>query len=227
LRRADKDQPPPRTFSPADSTHRHAIGSPVAIAVFVVLTGAALASDLFSKHYVFSSLLEDPSTRQRAGQSRDVYSRPLDGEDILQELRIQRRLFPGVRITLSTNPGIAFGLRIPTWTVNVATVMILAVVLFLFTTSSAKDRIMHISLALILAGAMGNFYDRLFSVVALPGAAPIRNQVRDFIDCRELHYPYIFNAADIFLVVGPALLILQWLLAALKRAKTAGRKRGH
>ena len=81
---------------------------------------------------------------------------------------------------------------------------------------------MHVALALILGGAIGNLYDRLFSSVALPGLAPIRRHVRDFIDCSDLHYDYIFNLADAWLVIGVVMVFLQWLADARRErlAKT-------
>jgi signal peptidase II len=75
---------------------------------------------------------------------------------------------------------------------------------------------MHVSLALILGGAAGNLYDRLFSAVRLPGLEPIRGHVRDFIDCRDLAYPYIFNVADALLVAGAAMILLHWLWSSCR-----------
>ena len=86
--------------------------------------------------------------------------------------------------------------------------------------SSDSGLRVHVALAMILGGALGNLYDRLFSRVEIPGTtATITRQVRDFIDLSEvrlklfshdLSYPWIFNLADVLLVAGVALLIVCW-----------------
>jgi signal peptidase II len=64
--------------------------------------------------------------------------------------------------------------------------------------STASDRWLCISLGLILAGTLGNFYDRL-----------LFTGVRDFL---HWHYKFdwpVFNLADCCLVTGASLLLLQ------------------
>ena len=116
--------------------------------------------------------------------------------------------------TLSTSPGVVFGLPMPRWMVALVSVSSVVVVTVFFGASSAKVRAVHVGLAMILAGAVGNLYDRLLGQVALPSVEPIRYQVRDFIDCSRLHYPYIFNVADVLLVVGVGFLAIHWLWGA-------------
>ncbi len=72
--------------------------------------------------------------------------------------------------------------------------------------NTARDRWLCISLGLILAGTLGNFYDRL-----------VYNGVRDF-----LHWNYqfdwpVFNVADCCLVVGACLLLLQAFFVPAKQ----------
>ena len=76
----------------------------------------------------------------------------------------------------------------------------IGIVVWLFWLRAAVDRGLTIALALIMAGALGNCYDRL-----------MLGQVRDFVhfhvdavnfDCA------IFNFADNFLVVGAVVLVL-------------------
>jgi len=139
----------------------------------------------------------------------------------------RRDFAPGVRLSLSTNPGVVFGLGVPRWIVNLATGGAILLVAGMFAWSDRRARAMHLGLALILAGAAGNLYDRVFSVVQLPhaGLEPIRRHVRDFIDCSQLHYPWVFNVADAWLVVGVGLLMLQWILQAL-RERAASKAKG-
>jgi signal peptidase II len=76
--------------------------------------------------------------------------------------------------------------------------------------STAKDRWLCAALGLILAGTLGNFYDRVMF-----------NGVRDF-----LHWNYyfdwpVFNLADCCLVVGASLLLLQAFLFPHQSSKPA------
>jgi len=81
----------------------------------------------------------------------------------------------------------------------------------IFWTSGAKMRLFHIGLALILAGAMGNLYDRvlyglvrdmlhLFPNTDLPGELAWPGGARGL-------YPWIFNWADVSLLAGVACVI--------------------
>jgi len=191
--------------------------SPFAVGLFAVVSVAALAADLLSKQRIFDSILSRPELAERIERIASRSHRQLSPEQMLHhpELQpyLQRRLFPGVRLTLSTNPGVVFGIRLPRLLVGAATVLAFALVVILFGTSDRRAWLLHVAMAMILAGAAGNFYDRLFSEVVVPGGAGvIRHQVRDFIDCSELYYPYIFNLADVFLVAGVAALLLHWWL---------------
>ena len=76
----------------------------------------------------------------------------------------------------------------------------IGIVVWLFRLRAATDRGLTIALALIMAGALGNCYDRL-----------VLGQVRDFV---HLHVDAvnfdcaIFNFADNFLVIGAVALVL-------------------
>ena len=198
------------------TTSPHAFRSRRALTAFLLITAAGLAADLASKHLTFSRLLsgaEDlPQTVHAVRETlARHYQREPDSKEILHHLNLHREVGAGVRLTLSTNPGVVFGLRLPRVVVLAATVFISAFVCLVFATSSARQRFTHAALGSILAGAVGNAYDRLFSAVALPGVEPIRHQVRDFLDFSAWGYPWIFNVADVLLVVGVAMMVLQSL----------------
>jgi len=63
--------------------------------------------------------------------------------------------------------------------------------------STAREKWLMAALGLILAGTVGNFYDRL-----------VFNGVRDFLHFYYVEWP-VFNFADCCLVVGASLLLLQ------------------
>lgn len=187
-----------------------AFRSPIAVIVFIAVASAGLVGDLWSKHAVFESMLSRPGVAQRA---EDMLARQgnMAPAELLHALNLSRPLLDGVQLTLSTNPGVVFGLPMPRWAVAVATIVTMGLVGYFFATSGRRDWAIHLALAFVLSGALGNLYDRLFSAVAIPGTdAVIRGQVRDFVNCSDLHYPYIFNIADVLLVAGVALLLVHW-----------------
>jgi signal peptidase II len=76
----------------------------------------------------------------------------------------------------------------------------LAILYWLFVAGAAIDRRLTIALGLIMAGALGNCYDRI-----------VHGHVRDFVhfSVREIGFDFaIFNFADNMLVAGAALLML-------------------
>jgi len=151
------------------------------------------AADLVSKHFVFAALLGREGHRVTA--------------------------IPGVlRLTLSTNPGIVFGIRLPGPLVPIATLAMVAVVILLFATSWRRLWGLHLGLGMILGGALGNAYDRLLVSVKFPDEPLTRTrQVRDFIDVYAIGYP-VFNVADILLVVGVGLIVLYMFRHGRQRA---------
>jgi len=219
--------PGPQHASDEPSHTEHAAPPPragrcsAAITLFLVVAAAATAADLWSKHAVFADLLGAPGVRQRADRIVARYGPDVDPDDMLRALRLQRPVAVGVRLTLSTNPGVVFGLPMPPWAVAVATVLTMALVCYFFAASDAHARWTHVALAMILSGAVGNFYDRMIARVPVPGASrPVTGQVRDFLDFSQWGYDYIFNVADIFLVVGVAMLMLHWWTTALREHRT-------
>ena len=200
--------------SPGPGRKRLAITSPLAIIIFAAIACGGVAADLLSKHYAFKTMLADPELPLRIEQQVALAPNWL-ARMHLRELEVRRRVCPGVDFTLSTNRGVVFGLNYaPRWVVNAATVAAMVLVIVFFATSLRTARSLHVGLAMILAGAVGNLYDRLFGVVTLPGGGlePIRNEVRDFIDCSQLGWVWIFNIADALLVIGVGLILLHMFL---------------
>ena len=157
------------------------------VILFAVVFVAGTAADLLSKWAVFDWLIHTPPPRSAT-------------------------LAPGLlRFTLWTNPGIVFGLRVPGTIVFLASAAAAVTVLVLFATSSPRFWGLHAALAMVLAGAVGNAYDRLFGYVRFPEefAAHV-GEVRDFIDVYAIHYP-IFNVADVLLVVGVGIIMIHVL----------------
>jgi lipoprotein signal peptidase len=73
-----------------------------------------------------------------------------------------------------------------------------AIVLWATQRATARDRMLCISLGLILGGTLGNLYDRV-----------VFNGVRDFLHWNYLFDWPVFNLADCCLVIGAGLMLLQ------------------
>lgn len=191
----------------------------------------ALAADLWSKHWAFSTLSHDES---------------------------QLGLFGLVTYQRSLNDGALFGMGkglVPLFIV--ASILAVVFILYFFACSHRKQRVLHIALGFVLAGALGNMFDRTFmradrliftdetgraesvlgAIVGDPHADPIQvgawpdgscpqtydrrdlaepprslGVVRDFIKFQPVAgrdiWPWIFNIADALLVVGVGLLFI-------------------
>jgi len=125
-------------------------------------------------------------------------------------------VLPGwFRLVASRNPGVVFGIDLGRWLglgrgaglgLSVGlTVLTAGLVFYLFAVSDPARRLPAWGGALVLAGAAGNLYDRLlyghvrdlFLFTVTVGGRPV--------------WPFVFNAADAFLVLGVALLVVEGL----------------
>lgn len=187
-----------------------------------------LAADLWTKHWAFQTL------------------RPGDTRTIIENL---------CSFQLSLNPGALFGLGAGFAPIFVgASVLALLFVLYLFANTPAARWSMHCALGFVLAGALGNLYDRATqeAYVAHFGKARVigvlesesdrgvtiseypsranpqfwagrpdpqksgpQPVVRDFIKIEARLggfslWPWVFNVADALLVVGVAVLLINF-----------------
>ena len=105
-----------------------------------------------------------------------------------------------LNISLIWNEGIAFGLLSFNVIIfyNLLTFIILIIILIIFFMVLKSNGLKKYSLLMILGGALGNVYDRIFY-----GAVP------DFIDFHigNFHW-FIFNVADIFITLGVIFMII-------------------
>ena len=120
----------------------------------------------------------------------------------------QDKNFPGseifsskfLNISLIWNEGIAFGLFSfdDTKLYNVLTLLILIIILVIVFMISKSVGLKKLALLMILGGALGNVFDRIFS-----------KAVPDFIDFHvgDFHW-FIFNIADIFITIGVIFMII-------------------
>ena len=104
-----------------------------------------------------------------------------------------------INFNLIWNNGIAFGLFSfnENFYYNIMTLFIIIVTLFVVWLSLNSKGLEKISFLMIIGGALGNIFDRIYY-----------SSVIDFIDVNynNFHW-FIFNVADIFITIGVLLLI--------------------
>jgi len=131
-------------------------------------------------------------------------------------------------ITLVENHGIAFGIDPGESLRDLILIMtILTCIGFLAYLIFAKnaDKRVRISIALILGGAAGNLFDRIFYGYFYNYAPLFQGNVVDFLDIRffrlfifdNIHGNYVFNFADMSILSGVFILI--YLILSMKSKK--------
>ena len=105
-----------------------------------------------------------------------------------------------LNITLIWNEGIAFGLLNfeKNYLYNILTIFILTVIILILFMIIKTEGLKKFSLLLVLGGALGNIFDRIFY-----------KAVPDFIDFHigNFHW-FIFNIADIFITIGVIFMVI-------------------
>lgn len=185
------------------------MSKPAAILRFVVIAGAVLALDLAVKYASFRYVAGTPVSLSRQAAKDHAFWAQYPHDAIT--------LVPyGLALHLTTNTGAVFGLgKGSQWFFVGVTFVAVAVIVRVFLTSPVGAKGLHVCLAMILAGAVGNLYDRLRY-----------NAVRDMLKLfPEVHlpmgwswpggetelYPWIFNVADASLMIGVfTLLLITW-----------------
>ncbi len=125
---------------------------------------------------------------------------------------VRHKIIPGFfRITLNYNEGIAWGMFPEYKEYLTVFAMVMVIVILIFMRRLERDEVwLKISLALMMAGAIGNMFDRL-----------IMRKVTDFLDVRlflpgsawDYDWP-IFNLADSYIVIGATILFFIVVLSA-------------
>lgn len=121
-------------------------------------------------------------------------------------------------ITSHRNTGAAWGiLQGQRWFfITVTTVIVVGIIYYLYRSIREGRRLLPFGLSLLLGGAIGNFIDRLLT-------GEVVDFLHFFFDFRGIGIPFtydfpIFNVADMGIVIGISVVILDTLLEA-RRAK--------
>jgi len=134
-----------------------------------------------------------------------------------------------LNITLVENPGIAFGITpgiILKQLILVLTISLCIGLALYLLNSKNGDKKIRISIGLILAGAAGNLFDRIFYGYLFGYAPLFQGKVVDFLDVRFFKFfmfsdkpgNYIFNFADLSITAGVVFLI--YLVLRIKNQST-------
>jgi signal peptidase II len=148
----------------------------------------------------------------------DLFGFHHDGMMLYESIQV----FPGsdvLRWTFVENPGMAFGLNfgMPVILSLFSIAASIFLVRMLNNSRRHKSPGLALSLALILAGAVGNLIDRVFYGVFYGYSGVFFGKVVDFIDVdlpdlnifgMNLHRFYVFNIADAAVSVGVVLLLI-------------------
>ena len=185
--------------------------SPRAMVIFFLCAAGILAADLWLKDWAFRNVADQPVVLDPA--------RP--GQFDIPQSKTWTVVAHTLSLRLSANTGAVFGLGQGNQTVLTLVNIVAAAIIFgVFLRGAAQAWPTHVALAMVLAGAMGNLYDRiqfnavrdmlwLFPGVKLPFGW---NWPGGNGESQSWLYPWLFNIADAALVVGVALLlIIMWL----------------
>lgn len=175
-----------------------------AVALFVGTMIVLLATDLVVKSVAFERVAGAPVTLERASPD----------DSIRIPSHESRTIVPSVlALHLTVNEGAVFGLgQGGRWAFVIFSVIASIAIATVFARSRPDAWVLHFALASVLAGAIGNLYDRLVyglvrdMLLLFPGVRlPFGWRWPDGSDGL---YPWIFNVADVCLVVGLIVLMI-------------------
>ena len=189
---------------------RRAFRAPSAWLTLICVFAIGLGADLFSKSWSFRHVAGAPVVLDR----ERLLSEP--GYDPIR-WHPRKAVLPGrlMDFKLVLNPGAVFGIGANQRLFFIAfTVAALGAGLLVFGRfTTARDRAAHVALGLILAGGLGNLYDRLVFgrvrdfIQVLPGRRLPNGWTWPGSDNPEM-FPWVFNVADVLLLVGMIVLMV-------------------
>ncbi|MBK7405129.1 MAG: signal peptidase II [Phycisphaerales bacterium] len=176
-----------------------------------------LAADLASKSLAFARVAGEPVTIDRADvvqlMSHDR------GLETLLPFHAPHVVLPRVlEFQLVLNKGAVFGLGAgKRWLFVVFTALAVAIGLWAFGRwTHARDRLSHLAIGLVLAGGLGNVYDRIVFACVRDFIHPLPGVRLPFgwhwpNDPSGEVWPWVSNVADLFLILGVfGLMLSMW-----------------
>ncbi len=182
--------------------HFDTLRSPSAVSRFLLVAAAGMVLDLWTKHLAFAKLLIS------------LHRYP-NGKYAVEKSHTHQLIPDWLHLEVTVNQGAVFGIgqgqRLLFLSVSTLAVLFLA---YLFLSSKPKQWFYQIVLGMLLAGVLGNVYDRwTFGFVrdmvhALPGWP---NPLVGIFPGWKYVFPWIFNIADTLLCMGVALMLVYTL----------------
>lgn len=196
------DPPPPK---PDIST----AASPKAWATLILTLAIALAADLVSKWAAFAYIAPTPATIHRADvMSADHLGTLLPPHDPIPAI-------PGLLdLTLVLNPGAVFGIGAgQRWLFVTFTTFAVVFAVYVFLNwTRPRDKAAHFAIGLLLAGGLGNLYDRLRFACVRDFIHPLPGVKLPFgitwPNGADEVWPYVSNIADLWLIIGIGMLLV-------------------
>jgi signal peptidase II len=195
--------------------------APPAVARVLLVAIGGLAFDLVTKVWAFRELMINRITLPDGSVQVQSHSYPF---------------LPGwLHFHVTANHGAVFGIgQGNRWFFVAVSLMAIAFLVYLFATSAPTQRVYQVIVGMLLAGVLGNLYDRLFlgyvrdMIYMLPGwtwPAWIAGSLPESWEwTRGPIFPWIFNVADALLCTGVALMLVY--SAAMSRRAPQQRQTG-
>ncbi len=165
-----------------------------ALVVFILTTLVVLAADLILKYWAFANVAGFPVViTEQTLRNPGAFWRDHAHEPIVLVPKL-------LSLHLMTNLGAVFGLGAGgRWFFIIVSMAAVVAIPWFFARTESHQKVLHLALALIMAGAMGNLYDRIVY-------GCVRDMLWLFPDWG--FWPWIFNLADASLMVGVATVLL-------------------
>ncbi len=204
----------------SDPAARRAWRSPLAWIVLLVASITGVTADLGLKHWAFNNVASQP-----VAMDRDVIQQPSWHIPSHEAVPVIPRL---LNLHLVKNEGAVFGIGAnQRMFFIVFTIGALAAAVVVFSCWTRADALAaHIAIGLIVAGGAGNLFDRLrFGFVRdflhlLPGwRLPFG---LSWPGGNSEVFPWVFNLADVMLLVGMA--TLMWYMNSLEKRRKIARE---
>lgn len=211
----------PKTSEPsrAANSRRGAFHSPAAVARLLLTAAVGLGLDLLTKVWAFREL---------------VYNQVRLPNGSVQVQSHTYELLPGwLHFHCTANQGAVFGLgQGNRWLFVAISVLAIAFLFYLFESSDRRQRVYHVIVGMLLAGVLGNLYDRLLfgyvrdMIFILPGRtwpAWVTGLLPSSVELRNNQiFPWIFNVADSLLCCGVAFMLIYSFVMSRKHAAERG-----
>ena len=192
-----------------------AFRSPAALARLLLTALAGLALDLATKVWAFKALM---------------YNRVTGPDGSVHVESHTNALVPGwLHFHVTANQGAVFGMgQGNRWLFVAVSLAAIGFLFYLFATSAPRQRVYQIIVGMLLAGVLGNLYDRLLfgyvrdMIYMLPGRTWPQWMANALPATWEWTrgpiFPWIFNVADTLLCTGVALMLVYSLVMSRKPA---------